>query len=179
MNGYTIVNVKKQNKIVNLRERVNKRMAGFMNGIQKLLGESGELVLLVGKTIEKVFIGEDNWSLRFITDNGVIEWNTENDCCNEVWFEHMDDLEALVGATVIEVEGDRWGEWEDISEEDESDEVLEQAFWKIKTNKGVCTIEVRNSHNGYYGGRVNEELSECGREDFENHDDWKKVTEEF
>ncbi|MGG3758204.1 hypothetical protein ABET26_21730 [Bacillus anthracis] len=150
-----------------------------MNGIRQLLGEQGEFTLLVGKTIEKVFIGNDKWSLRFITNDGIVEWNTENECCNEVWFEHLDDLDALVGATVIEVEGDRWGDWNDISEEDEYGEVLEQSFLKIKTHNGVCTVEVRNSHNGYYGGSVNEKLSEYEKEIFEDDDKWKEVTEEF
>ena len=155
------------------------RMAGLINGIQQLLGEPGEFTLLVGKTIEKIFVGNGYWSLRFITNDGIVEWDTENDCCNEVWFEHLDDLDALIGATVFEVEGDRWGDWEDISEEDEYGEVLERAFWKIKTNKGVCTIEVRNSHNGHYGGRVIEGLSEHEKEIFEGKDEWKEVTEEF
>ncbi|PEO25837.1 DUF7448 domain-containing protein [Bacillus wiedmannii] len=154
-------------------------MAGLINGINQLLGESGDFTLLVGKTIEKVFVGNDKWSLRFVTNDGVVEWDTENDCCNEVWFEHLDDLDALTGATVFEVEDDGSGDWEDISEEDEYGDVLERAFWKIKTNQGVCTIEVRNSHNGYYGGRVNETSSEHEREFFEDDDKWKEVTEEF
>ncbi|MDA2448533.1 hypothetical protein PDN63_08570 [Bacillus cereus] len=154
-------------------------MAGLINGINQLLGESRDFTLLVGKRIEQVFVGNEYWSLRFVTNDGVVEWDTENDCCNEVWFEHLDDLDALIGATVIEVEDDGYGDWEDISEEDECGEVLERAFWKIKTNQGVCTIEVRNSHNGYYGGRVNESSSEHEREVFEDDDNWKEVTEEF
>lgn len=30
----------------------------------------------------------------------------------------------------------------------------EAGFWRLHTDKGTCTIEVRNAHNGYYGGRV-------------------------
>ncbi|MGR6009820.1 hypothetical protein ACT7CZ_24785 [Bacillus cereus] len=59
-------------------------MAGSINRIQRLLGEPGEFKLLAEKTIQKVFGGNDNWSLRFMTNDGVVEWNTENDCCNEV-----------------------------------------------------------------------------------------------
>ncbi|MDF9507410.1 hypothetical protein P5808_30105 [Bacillus cereus] len=123
-------------------ESEDERMAGLINRIQQLLGEPGEFKLLAEKTIQKVFVGNDNWSLRFMTNDGVVEWNTENDCCNEVWFEHSDSSDALINANVIEVDGDHWGDWEDISEEDGYGEVLERAFWKIKTNKGVCVIEV-------------------------------------
>ncbi|PEU16815.1 MULTISPECIES: hypothetical protein [unclassified Bacillus (in: firmicutes)] len=151
----------------------------FMNDMERLLGKSGELPLLIGKTIEKIYIGNDDCSLQFVTNEGVINWETEGGYSNYVWFEHLDDLDALIGGTVIEVDGDRYGEWKDISDEDEHGEVLEQAFLKIKTNKGVCTIEVRNSHNGFYGGRVNEELSEYYKEYFEYDPSWKELKEEF
>ncbi|MDZ5480356.1 hypothetical protein FC683_01235 [Bacillus cereus] len=150
----------------------------IMNDIERLLGTPGELNLLIGKIIEKVYIGNDDWSLRFVTNDGVIEWNTEGGCSNSVWFEHLDDLDVLIDATVIEIVGDRWGEWEDITQKDD-EELVEQAFWKIKTNKGVCTIEVRNSHNGFYGGRVIEKMSIHTEEYFEIDTDWKEVTEEF
>ncbi|WP_017154144.1 DUF7448 domain-containing protein [Bacillus bingmayongensis] len=150
----------------------------FMNDIERLLGKPGDIHMLVGKTIEKIYIGNGDWSLRFVINDGVIEWNTEGGCSNNVWFEHLDDIDALLGGTVIEVEGDRWGEWIDITTKD-AEEALEQAFWKIKTNKGVCTIEVRNSHNGFYGGRIVEKLSEQSKEYFENDIDWKEVKEEF
>lgn len=32
--------------------------------------------------------------------------------------------------------------------------IEESGFWRIHTDKGTCTIEARNSHNGYYGASV-------------------------
>lgn len=150
----------------------------FFNALERALGEPGKLNLLVGKTIEKIYIGNGDWSLRFITNNGVVEWDTEGGCSNSVWFEHIDDLEVLIGGVVTEIEGDRWGEWTDITTE-ESEEILEQSFWKIKTNKGTCTIEVRNAHNGFYGGRIIEKESSHSEDYFETHEEWEELQEEF
>jgi len=31
-------------------------------------------------------------------------------------------------------------------------DVIQDGFWTIRTDRGYIDIEVRNSHNGYYGG---------------------------
>jgi hypothetical protein len=32
--------------------------------------------------------------------------------------------------------------------------VIQDGFWTIATDRGYIDLEVRNSHNGYYGGSV-------------------------
>ena len=119
---------------------------------------------LVGKRINGIFLGNDNWTLVFRTsDNQFYRYDTENDCCNSVWINHMtgvnvvgtgDSFDLLRGALVIAAE-DRG--WSDNQPEDEDGwTVVQDGFWCITTDRGYIDIEVRNSHNGYYGGRLDE-----------------------
>jgi hypothetical protein len=43
-----------------------------------------------------------------------------------------------------------------VNEDEESYEVIEDGFFTIKTDRGYIDLEVRNEHNGYYGGHVGE-----------------------
>jgi hypothetical protein len=106
---------------------------------------------LIGKTIKKVLISEDKERIHFVTNDGIFKYKTENDCCNVVWIEHIDNVPALFGK-VIEVKDSNLDDWE-IIEEDRWG-YIEAGFWLIKTDKGHCRIEVRNDHNGFYSGWV-------------------------
>ena len=116
--------------------------------------------VLVGKRINGLFIGDDDWALVFRDINGRHYcFRTENDCCNTVWFNHVNGVETVLGegnlfdilrgAMVTGVEDKGWTE-------DRADgyDVIQDAFWTIKTDRGYIDLEVRNSHNGYYGGSV-------------------------
>ena len=110
---------------------------------------------LVGKTITGLYLSEDDELLSFITsDNKVMQYATMNDCCNVVWFNHISGYECLIGATVAEVTARGWSDVDDTTDYVKGDDAEDQGFWTIKTNKGYFDIEVRNSHNGYYGGSV-------------------------
>ena len=119
-----------------------------------------EFNVLVGKRINGLFIGDDDWALVFRDINGRHYcFRTENDCCNTVWFNHVNGVETVLGegnlfdilrgAMVTGVEDKGWTE-------DRADgyDVIQDAFWTIKTDRGYLDLEVRNSHNGYYGGSV-------------------------
>ena len=60
-------------------------------------------------------------------------------------------FDLLRGAEVLAVEAKGWDE--NRSDED-GYEVVQDAFWTIRTDRGYIDLEVRNSHNGYYGGSV-------------------------
>ena len=138
--------------------------------------------VLVGKRINGMFIGNDAWSLVFRDISGKLyRFNTGNDCCNSVWFNHINGVESVLGegntfdilrgATVLAVEEKGWN---DNREDEEGYEVVQEAFWTIRTDRGYIDIEVRNSHNGYYGGTVSyDEDNEGEIEDF------KPVVEDF
>jgi len=60
-------------------------------------------------------------------------------------------FDLLRGALVLDTEDRGWGE--DRHLEDGYD-VVQDGFWVIRTDRGYIDIEVRNSHNGYYGGSL-------------------------
>ena len=119
-----------------------------------------EFNVLVGKRINGLFIGDDDWALVFRDINGRHYcFRTENDCCNQVWFNHVNGVETVLGegnvfdflrgAMVTGVEDKGWTE-----DREDGYDVIQDAFWTIKTDRGYIDLEVRNSHNGYYGGSV-------------------------
>ena len=136
---------------------------------------------LVGKRINGIFLGNDNWTLVFRTVGGeYFRYNTEKDCCNSVWFNHItgvgvvgegNSFDLIRGALVLDIEDKGWGE--DRSDED-GYEVVQDGFWTIRTDRGYIDIEVRNSHNGYYGGRLSESEPELA-----SIDDLQPVLQDF
>ena len=121
-----------------------------------------EFNVLVGKRINGLFIGDSAWALVFRDINGRHYcFRTENDCCNTVWFNHVNGVETVLGegnlfdilrgAMVTGVESKGWTD--DRTDEDGWD-VIQDGFWTIATDRGYIDLEVRNSHNGYYGGSV-------------------------
>ena len=142
-----------------------------------------EFNVLVGKRINGLFIGDDAWALVFRDINGRHYcFRTENDCCNTVWFNHVNGVatvlgegnvfDILRGAMVTGVEAKGWTD--DRSDEDGWD-VIQDGFWTIATDRGYIDLEVRNSHNGYYGGSVvYDKESDLG-----NIEDLRAVTEDF
>ena len=142
-----------------------------------------EFDVLVGKRINGLFIGDDAWALVFRDINGRHYcFRTENDCCNTVWFNHVNGVETVLGegnvfdilrgAMVTGVESKGWTD--DRTDEDGWD-VIQDGFWTIATDRGYIDLEVRNSHNGYYGGSVvYDEESDLG-----TIEDLTAVTEDF
>jgi hypothetical protein len=60
-------------------------------------------------------------------------------------------FDILRGAMITGVESKGWTD--DRTDEDGYD-VIQDGFWTIATDRGYIDLEVRNSHNGYYGGSV-------------------------
>ena len=119
-----------------------------------------EFNVLVGKRINGLFIGDQAWSLVFRDINGRHYcFRTENDCCNTVWFNHVNGVETVLGegnlfdilrgAMVTGVEDKGWTD-----DREDGYDVIQDGFWTIATDRGYIDLEVRNSHNGYYGGSV-------------------------
>jgi hypothetical protein len=44
--------------------------------------------------------------------------------------------------------------WTDDRTDEDGWDVIQDGFWTIATDRGYIDLEVRNSHNGYYGGSV-------------------------
>ena len=142
-----------------------------------------EFDVLVGKRINGLFIGDSAWALVFRDINGRHYcFRTENDCCNTVWFNHVNGVETVLGEgnvfdilrgamiTAVESKG-----WTDDRTDEDGYNVIQDGFWTIATDRGYIDLEVRNSHNGYYGGSVvYDEESDLG-----TIEDLREVTKDF
>ena len=136
---------------------------------------------LIGKRINGIFLGNDRWTLAFRdTEGRWYRFDTSNDCCNTVWVNHIsgvdcvrrggDVFDLMRGALVTGAEDKGWGE----NRSDEEYEVVQDGFWTIRTDRGYIDIEVRNSHNGYYGGSFDPSDEGVG-----NISDLEEVTDDF
>lgn len=114
---------------------------------------------LIGERINSILLNEDNNRLIVRTIHGQkFYYYTSGDCCNTVWINHMtgvnvlgegNTFDILRGALVVGAEDKGWGE--NRSDDDEYD-VIQNGFFTLITDRGYIDFEVRNSHNGYYGG---------------------------
>ena len=141
-----------------------------------------EFNTLLGKRINGIFLGNDKWTLAFRTVEGqYVRYDTQNDCCNSVWFNHIsgvnilgdgNSFDLLRGVEVLAVEDKGWS---DNRDDEDGYEVVQDGFWTIRTDRGYIDIEVRNSHNGYYGGSV----VYVEDSDLSNVADFEQVVEDF
>lgn len=126
---------------------------------------------LVNKTIKQIFLdGENQYFIKFFTDEGEIVYQTHGDCCSESWFADIINVDALLNAKISVVEKVYLPEAEpDGRERQEYD-----AYYGIKltTDKGNASIVYRNSSNGYYGGWIS---LYKGSEKVE----WVEITEDY
>lgn len=122
---------------------------------------------LIGKKIIKLLFNAEKNSFAFLLDTLRLEvFYCEGECCSESWIEHVSGIENLFNSKVIKINyididternDDDWGE----------KETLVYRF-DIYTEKGVCSMEMRNHSNGYYSGQLTHEEDEdhkyCGDE---------------
>jgi hypothetical protein len=113
---------------------------------------------LFGERINSILLRDDRERIIFRTTEGQeFHYYTSGDCCNTVWINHMtgvgvlgegNTFDLLRGALVVGAEDKGWGE-----NRSEGDwDVIQDGFFTLKTDRGYIDFEVRNSHNGYYGG---------------------------
>jgi hypothetical protein len=126
---------------------------------------------LRGRTIEAIYIDEHEHQLLFETEDGPFIYTASGDCCNTVWFAHITLPPRLDGSFVMSIESK---DWRKSTAYMGGDDAEEEAFWTLLTSNGYIDIEVRNSHNGYYGGDV--ALNSTGKF---NMDTARKITEDF
>jgi len=106
---------------------------------------------IMGRTITGIYTDPCNYHLVFRTTDGDYVFTALNSCCNDVWFNHVSlpTNDGIEGCVVLFIEEKDWSPCDSTRQEPE-----EAAFWTLMTTYGYIDIEVRNSHNGYYGGSV-------------------------
>lgn len=110
------------------------------------------LEALIGKRVLEVKINPSNDLLQFVTDQGTHFFKAVGDCCSTSWIEHFNNLIALQGQIVVDVNEVNKGEDPD----DKRDECVDVYIYQLLTEKGVVEIEMRNGSNGYYCGWIKE-----------------------
>ena len=99
--------------------------------------------------IEDIKSGDDEIDIE--TSNFIFTFATENDCCNRVWIEHLEGVELVIGKEATDLIVKRKEVDESIDNGDGCEEAI---IYTIVTTGGYTDIELRNNHNGYYGGKL-------------------------
>lgn len=90
-----------------------------------------------------------------LKDGRFITMTPYGDCCANCYVQHVSGSEALVGATITRMEDIESNLSPEEAEEVSDYNVVDAWGHLLVTNKGRCSIEMRVSHNGYYGGSLN------------------------
>lgn len=113
---------------------------------------------MIGCSVNKIYIDDSELYLKFETKDKNFIYMAEKECCNDVWFAHITGLPFLLNSTIKKVVSYKL---KDVLTLDADEDSLEgcQEFeeilqWTLITTKGRFSIEVRNSNNGYYGGKI-------------------------
>jgi hypothetical protein len=101
---------------------------------------------LVGVQIRRALYDKENIYLD--TDRGIIVLEPFGSCCAKCFIQHVNLAFAFDQAEVTRVE--------DLPKhrDDDDHRVIETWGHRIHTTKGTCTIEMRVTHSGYYGGSL-------------------------
>ena len=105
-----------------------------------------------------------------LSDGNCIALEPYGDCCANCYVQHVDGADALVDAVIQNVQDLDCP----LTDEDINDGNTCTNAWghRIITDKGICTIEMRVVHNGYYGGSLNDRL-------IKEHQSQAKLLEDF
>lgn len=116
-------------------------------------GAGDTLQSLVGaKMIAARWDGEN---LYFVTDRGTFKGRPEGDCCAHCYVQHVSGTDALAEGAIVNATELIGG----TSTQAEYGDVSDTWGHRIRTSKGICSIEMRVDHNGYYGGAL--EFGRC------------------
>lgn len=128
---------------------------------------------LLGKTVEEMYVNQDQSLLKFVTDEGVYIYETEADCCSETWFADINFGYRFFNREITsQVELDI-PEWLNtlLTNDGRTRQDCDQVYgYQLVANRVTCDIIFRNSSNGYYGGS-------CGLMDTTNKYSIKQLNE--
>lgn len=128
----------------------------YLEVIQEFKSETVKAVL-IEKFTEEDEIGGHRFGLLF-TNNKIVIFEAEGDCCSETWFADFIGLDYLRGKTLESIE--------DLELDIDTKKLSElgfqldaryrqevERFYSLRINKRTEII-YRNSSNGYYGGSI-------------------------
>lgn len=133
---------------------------------------------MVGRRVAELWMSPGEEALAFVFDDGSsMLWSTTADCCSETWFADIVGPEALGMGPIALVESVDMDAIGYNVADGRSRQSEDSAYgYKITTfGGGVCDIVLRNSSNGYYGGK----MVVGGEADSDALAGWTRVTEDF
>jgi len=114
---------------------------------------------LYGLKVIGLFVSKEHDLLKIVFEEfGVGEKNlilrARGDCCALCWWADVVGAEDLIGGMFLEMEEIDWvdSESRSMAIEDEYGEYNDVYGIALRTDKGICRVAFRASHNGYYGG---------------------------
>jgi hypothetical protein len=102
----------------------------------------------VGKKIEKCLINNSKDIMYWKINGRWYELYAEGDCCSSSWYEWCDNASVLQNSILMEFEEYECNSWW----KNGDCYYVRAGMLEFKTNKGCCTIELRNNSNDYYRG---------------------------
>jgi len=100
---------------------------------------------LLNKKIKEIDWDADG--IHFTTFDGeTFKYVPMGDCCAHAYIESFDNVDWLIGEEIIS------GDHLTFNSEDTEYGVIDYHRYSISSKKGTASIELRVSHNGYYGG---------------------------
>jgi len=113
------------------------------------------LDVLIGKTVQSVFLTDDKQGLKFECDDGTYTFILDNSCCSNGWIEHVSGVEDLKGSTISDI---RYIQMEHVIPSLQDVDLIygvkfthTSSEYKFRTE---TFLEFRNSSNGYYGSSI-------------------------
>jgi hypothetical protein len=93
----------------------------------------------------------DNGMIYLQTDSEVYKLEPYGECCAVCFIQHIESSDILNDSIIVDVDDI---ELKELEQEEHDGDIVEIWGHRIITTKGICTIEMRVDHNGYYGGSL-------------------------
>lgn len=108
-----------------------------------------DLSVMVGKTFTEIVVDETEQDfILFKNEDYTFEMTHQQDCCESVWLESIDqDIQNLVGQEILEFT-------ERIEQGDVDYGTYTWTFYHIKTARDTFVLHWKGESNGYYGESV-------------------------
>lgn len=103
---------------------------------------------LVGEKILSIELSNGSRDLSIETENHLYKYEANGDCCANAYIESIDNIDWLINEEVMYTNSLR------LDSEELEYSVIDYHRYEISSAKGTCSIELRVSHNGYYGGSI-------------------------
>lgn len=100
-----------------------------------------------GRKIVAATLADERLNLTFDDGVKIAVFDNGQSCCESRYVTTDDDVQSLVGHTLLHIEAK-----DGPDQEDEYSQCHETCFVEVATNGGFITLTNHNEHNGYYGG---------------------------